>query len=182
LQVRVNQRDGRQPVGRGIGPALEAMDVMAVLRRDADAPRDLRERALVLAGAVLEMAGRAATGTGLALAAHTLDSGRALSKFIAICDAQGGLREPPRALFQQAVPAHCDGRIGAIDNRRLARAAKLAGAPQDAAAGAMIHVRLGDSVALGQPLFTLHAQSSGELAYALAYVDAQAPTVEIDRP
>ena len=182
LQVRVIQSDGRQPVGRGIGPALEAMDVMAVLQRRADAPQDLRERALVLAGAVLEMAGRALAGTGHGLAMRTLDSGQALNKFIAICAAQGGMREPPRAPFQQAVAAHCDGRVGAIDNRRLARAAKLAGAPQDAAAGAMIHVRLGDRVTTGQPLFTLHAQAPGELAYALAYVDAQSPIVEIDRP
>jgi len=182
LQVRVIQSDGRQPVGRGIGPALEAMDVMAVLQRSVDAPQDLRERALVLAGAVLEMAGRTLAGAGRALAARTLDSGQALNKFMAICEAQGGMREPPRAPFQQAVPAPRSGRIGAIDNRRLARAAKLAGAPQDAAAGAVIHVRLDDSVAIGQPLFTLHAQTSGELAYALAYVNAQSPIVEIDRP
>ena len=182
LQVRVIQSDGRQPVGRGIGPALEAMDVMAVLRRSVDAPQDLRERALVLAGAALEMAGRATAGTGHALAARTLDSGQALNKFIAICEAQGGMREPPRAPSRQVVAADRSGRIGAIDNRRLARAAKLAGAPQDAAAGAVIHVRLNDSVATGQPLFTLHAQTSGELAYALAYVNAQLPIVEIDRP
>ncbi|MEO8807889.1 MAG: thymidine phosphorylase family protein [Burkholderiaceae bacterium] len=182
LQVRVIQSDGRQPVGRGIGPALEAMDVMAVLQRGVDAPQDLRERALVLAGAVLEMAGRATAGTGHALAARTLDSGGALNKFIAICNAQGGLREPPRAPFHQEVVADADGHIGAIDNRRLARAAKLAGAPQDAAAGAVIHMRLGDAVASGQPLFTLHAQTPGELAYALAYVNAQPPIVEIDRP
>ena len=181
LQVRVIQSDGRQPVGRGIGPALEAMDVMAVLRRDADAPRDLRERSLVLAGMLLEMAQRAALGTGRALAERTLDSGLALDKFIAICEAQGGMREPAQAPFREAVLAPHDGRIGAIDNRRLARAAKLAGAPQDPAAGAVIHVRLGDGVAMGQPLFTLHAQTSGELAYALAYVNAQVPIVEIDR-
>lgn len=182
LQVQVVMSDGRQPVGRGIGPALEAMDVMAVLRRDADAPQDLREHSLVLAGALLEMADRAAAGTGRALAERTLDSGLALRKFIAICEAQGGMRQPPQAQFRQSVAAPCDGRVGAVDNRRLARAAKLAGAPQDAAAGAVIHVRLGDSVVKGQPLFTLHAQSSGELAYALAYVNAQRPIVEIDRP
>lgn len=181
LQVRVVLSDGRQPVGRGIGPALEAMDVMAVLRRDPDAPRDLRDRSLVLAGEVLEMAGRAAAGTGCALAERTLASGLALKKFIAICEAQGGMREPPRAPFREIVPAVSDGRVGAIDNRRLARAAKLAGAPQDAAAGAVIHVRLGDVVARGQPLFTLHAQTPGELAYAQAYVDAQGAIVEIDR-
>jgi thymidine phosphorylase len=181
LHVRVIQSDGRQPVGRGIGPALEAMDVMAVLRRDIDAPRDLRERSLMLAGTLLEMAGRAADGTGLGLAARTLDSGLALDKFIAICEAQGGMRVPPQAPFRETVTAQNEGRIGAIDNRRLARAAKLAGAPRDPTAGAVIHVRLGDSVARGQPLFTLHAQSSGELAYALAYVDERAPIVEIDR-
>jgi thymidine phosphorylase len=181
LQVQVMQTDGRQPVGRGIGPALEAMDVLAVLQGQADAPHDLRERALTLAGALLEMAGRAATGHGLALAERTLDSGRALAKFVAICEAQGGMREPPRAAFRELVPAGAAGRVGAIDNRRLARAAKLAGAPQDAAAGAVIHVRLGDTVAVGQPLFTLHAQAPGELAYALGYVRAQAPIVSIDR-
>ena len=87
------------------------------------------------------------------------------------------------APFREAVVAPHDGRIGAIDNRRLARAAKLAGAPQDPAAGAVIDVRLGDNVAKGQPLFTLHAQSPGELAYALAYANAnaQSPIVEIDR-
>jgi thymidine phosphorylase len=180
LQVQVIQTDGRQPVGRGIGPALEAMDVLAVLQRHADAPRDLRERSLMLAGAVLELAGRAAKGHGLALAERTLDSGQALAKFTAICEAQGGMREPPRAPFQEALPAQAAGRVGAIDNRRLARAAKLAGAPQDAAAGAVIHVRLGDTVAVGQPLFTLHAQAPGELAYALNYVRAQAPIVAID--
>jgi thymidine phosphorylase len=57
LQVRVVQTDGTQPVGRGIGPALEAIDVLGVLRGHAQAPRDLRERALALAGDVLEMAG-----------------------------------------------------------------------------------------------------------------------------
>jgi len=180
LQVRVIETDGSQPVGRGIGPALEAMDAMAVLQRQADAPQDLRERALALAAAVLEMAGRAAPGGGLALAARTLDSGQALAKFLAICKAQGGLREPPRAPYREVVAAPSSGRVGAIDNRRLARAAKLAGAPHDAAAGLVIHLRIGESVTAGQPLFTLHAQTPGELAYALAYVRAQAPIIAID--
>lgn len=180
MMVRVVTTDGRQPVGRGIGPALEAMEALAVLQRRDDAPADLRDRALLLAGVLLEMAGRAVPGRGSALAAETLDSGRALAKFEAICAAQGGMREPPRAPYQEPVLAREAGRVGAIDNRRLARAAKLAGAPRDAAAGATIHVRLGDTIALGQPLFSLHAQSRGELAYALAYVNSQAPIVTLD--
>jgi thymidine phosphorylase len=50
LNVRLHVSDGRQPVGRGIGPALEARDVLAVLTRSPAAPLDLRERALDLAG------------------------------------------------------------------------------------------------------------------------------------
>jgi thymidine phosphorylase len=182
LQVQVIETDGRQPVGRGIGPALEAMDALAVLHRRPDAPPDLRARALQLAGTLLEMAGRAPPGDGLALATGTLDSGMALAKFDAIREAQGGAREPPQAPHYRIVPAAGAGRVGAIDNRRLARAAKLAGAPHDAAAGAVIHVRLGEVVDAGQPLFTLHAQTPGELAYALAYVQAQTPIITIDPP
>ena len=46
--------DGRQPIGRGIGPVLEARDVMQVLQSDPHAPSDLRQKALRLAGRVLE--------------------------------------------------------------------------------------------------------------------------------
>ena len=63
-----------------------------------------------------------------------------------------------------------EGRVEAVDNRRLAQAAKLAGAPAAPLAGLDVEVRVGDTVARGQPLFTLHAQSPGELAYALEYV------------
>lgn len=177
LQVRTVFTDGTQPVGRGIGPALEAMDVMAVLERASDAPADLRERALLLAGLVLEMADRAAVGEGLALARATLDSGRALAKFIAICEAQGGLRVPPKAAQTHSVTAPTEGTVRAIDTRLVARVAKLAGAPRDAAAGAMVHVRMGDRVERGQPLFTLHAGSLGALQYALAFVRSQLPVV-----
>jgi thymidine phosphorylase len=180
IAIRVVQTDGRQPVGRGIGPALEAMDVMAVLERRADAPQDLRDRSLMLAGVVLEMAGRAPEGSGLAMATRTLDSGAALAKLDAIREAQGGRRVPRRAAHRHPVVASAAGRVGEIDNRRLARAAKLAGAPQDAAAGALVLVRLGDSVEAGQPLFFIHAETPGELEYALAYLAAQPPVVVID--
>lgn len=179
MQVRALQTDGAQPVGRGIGPALEAEDVMDVLHRHPGAPADLRERALLLAGELLEMAGRAGAGAGRALARSVLDDGRALAKFLAICEAQGGLREPRRAPHRQVIEAHAAGRVAAIDNRTLARAAKLAGAPRDAAAGACLHVHAGDVVEAGQPLFTLHAESPGELAYAASFVRSRLPAIEI---
>jgi thymidine phosphorylase len=171
LQLRIEQTDGSQPVGRGIGPALEARDVLAVLQ--GGGPADLRERAVRLAGAVLELAGAIAGGQGPAMARAALDDGRAWRKFQAICEAQGGMREPPRSSISHVVEAHAGGTVGGFDNRRLARLAKLAGAPSAPAAGLELQVRVGDRVARGQPLFTVHAQAPGELAYALDYLATQ---------
>jgi thymidine phosphorylase len=173
LQLRVETSDGSQPVGRGIGPALEAFDVLAVLRSEAHAPADLRERALKLAGCVLELGGKAPAGGGLALARHVLDSGAAWTKFQAICEAQGGMRVPPVAPFQHTLSARHAGRVIAIDNRCLARIAKLAGAPKAAAAGVTFNAPLGTLVTPGQTLLSIHAQSRGELAYALEYAESQ---------
>jgi thymidine phosphorylase len=179
LTVRVVPGDGSQPIGRGIGPALEARDGRAVLQGSAEAPGDLRERALTLAGTVLELSGTFAEGAGRDAARGALASGAAWKKFQAICEAQGGMREPPRARFTRAVESEHAGYVSAIDNRRLARTAKLAGAPNARAAGLELHVRVGSEVAPGEPLFTVHAESPGELEYALAYAAANASIISM---
>ena len=124
LKTRVVCGDGSQTIGRGIGPALEARDVLAVLKGEAGAPQDLRARALSLAGALLELSGRAADGTGSALAATVIDSGRAWTKFQRICEAQGGMRTPPRSTHRKVLTATSDGIVTAMDNRRRHRAAR----------------------------------------------------------
>jgi thymidine phosphorylase len=172
LKAQAVVTDGSQPVGRGIGPALEARDVLAVMQNTSGAPLDLRQRALKLAGVLLELGGAAPAGRGEAMAATTLDSGRAWLKFQRICEAQGGMRHPPESLHRHPVVASRAGRIDQVDNRRLARVAKLAGAPDDKTAGVEVHVRLNDRIEVGQPLYTIHAGAPGELAYALNYAAA----------
>jgi thymidine phosphorylase len=78
------------------------------------------------------------------------------------------------------VLAHGGGRVGTIDNRRLARVAKLAGAPTAPAAGVELHTPVGTTVEAGEPLFTLHADAPGELSYALDYVAARPPIVGVE--
>ena len=179
LRLDVVEGDGTQPIGRGIGPALEARDVLAVLQRHTDAPSDLGERALVLAGRVIELGGDLAPGTGYGIARQLLESGAAWRKFQAICDAQGGMREPPLARYAHEVVADSAGLVTSIDNRRLARVAKLSGAPKARAAGLTLHVRLGTRVRLGEPLYTLQAESPGELAYARAYSEQNRNIISI---
>lgn len=180
LRVGIHVSDGRQPVGRGIGPALEAHDVLAVLRNEADAPGDLRERSLDLAGALLDLVPGAIPGAGRARAQAALTSGAALAKFIGICMAQGGFREPGTAPYSEPVLAARAGRVRCIDNRLLAKVAKLAGAPIDAVAGVVCRLREGDTVEPGMPVFTVHAQSRGELRYALHYAHQHPDIVSVD--
>ncbi len=174
LTVRTHLSDGSQPVGRGIGPALEARDVLAVLRRQPEAPQDLRERALTLAGLLLEMGGVAEPGQGQGRATQILDSGEALARFMLIAAAQGGFHEPGIAPYQHAVLADRDGVVTFINNRFLSRLAKLSGAPADSAAGIDFHIRLGERVSRGDRLYSIHATSPGALAYALDFL-AQHP-------
>lgn len=181
LNVQVVRSVGTQPVGRGIGPSLEARDVLAVLQGAAHAPRDLGSRAVVLAGGLLEFCGNSKPGSGEAIAHRLLASGAAWAKFQAICEAQGGLREPTSSHLREPVLAQRDGLVRAIDSRRLARVAKLAGAPTAPAAGLELHVRLGDRVEKGMPLFFLHAEAPGELNYALEYL-ASHPLIDVGEP
>jgi thymidine phosphorylase len=180
LHIHAARTDGTQPVGSGIGPALEARDVLAVLHGSPEAPADLRERAILLGGLLLELGGAAANGQGSALAGAILADGRALTKFERICEAQGGFREPPVAALQDVVSATMDGKVVATNNRLLAKIAKLAGAPAAKAAGVQMHVKLGQQVSKHEPLITVHAETPGEMEYALAFARANAETIEID--
>ncbi|WP_242918649.1 thymidine phosphorylase family protein [Pontibacter liquoris] len=180
LEVEVLITDGSQPVGRGIGPVLEAKDVLSVLRNEPEAPADLKERSLKLAGLMLETAGVTDKGKGLAHARQLLVSGAALDKFYKICEAQGGFHEPVTAALSHDVLAGEQGTITRIDNRKLAKVAKLAGAPKSPGAGLHFKAPLGTRVQKGQPLFTIYSESEGELAYALNYLHNTNHVLKID--
>ena len=167
LQLDVVLTDGRQPIGRGIGPVLEARDVMQVLRGEPGAPQDLREKALLLAGRVIEFDPDVRGGEGWRIARDILESGRALAQMEAIIDAQGRRATPPAlGALTHEVTAERDGEVGAIDNLRLARIARLAGAPQVAGAGVDLLRKVGDPVAAGQVLYRIHASYPADLGFA----------------
>lgn len=168
LTLQTHISDGQAPVGRGIGPALEAHDVLAVLRGDRDAPVDLRERALDLSAQLLDLA-QGNGAIGMAQAVELLNNGDAYQKFLAICESQGGFTEPALASFHAVEVAPHDGKLLIIDNRRIARIAKLAGAPGRKTAGVLLCKRPGDHVRAGEPLYEIHAETSGELDWARDY-------------
>lgn len=180
IHLNIMISDGSQPVGRGIGPSLEAKDVLAVLQNKPDAPMDLRKRALILAGKIIEFSPQINQGEGEKIAEQILNDGQAWQKFQSICQAQGGLREPATAPFTHSITADCQGRVSNINNRQLSRVAKLAGAPHDMTAGVMLHTPLETLVEKDQPLFTIHAESKGELRYAISLLDQIPDIVQLE--
>jgi thymidine phosphorylase len=191
LTLDVVITDGSQPVGRGIGPVLEARDVMHVLTHHPDAPIDLRLKALRLAGRMLEFDPDIRGGDGFAIARDILDSGRALEKMLAIIAAQGERRfdpdHPELASQRFEVLAERAGVVTAIDNLRLARIARLAGAPKAKGAGVDLCARIGDRVEQGQPLYRVYAAYHSECSFALQCSERDSgysigETDRIDRP
>jgi thymidine phosphorylase len=169
MHLEVMITDGSQPIGRGVGPVLETRDVLRVLRNDPDAPLDLREKSLLLAGRILEFDPRVRGGTGYELASEILDSGKAAAKLEAIVEAQGrNPSTPTLGRLRHEVPSPVDGVVTAIDNFQIARIARLAGAPMDAGAGVDLNKKLGDPVLQGETLYAIYAEFPADFRFARA--------------
>lgn len=181
LNIEVIKTDGIQPLGTGIGPALEAKDILSILQNKKNAPHDLKNKALTLAGAILEFGQTVPIGKGKETARVILEDGGAYDKFIAICEAQGGFREPPSARFTYDVVATHSGKVIEIDNRNLALVAKLAGAPHDPAAGIEFFAKQNMSIEKGETLYRIHAITKGGLNYSIAFARTMPHIVKLSR-
>jgi thymidine phosphorylase len=169
ITVDVVTTDGRQPIGNGIGPALEAQDVMAVLSNDAAAPQDLREKSLRLAAHLLECDPELRGGTGYARARELLDSGAALKQMQKIIDAQGpSVCRTDLGTMTTDILAPGDGIVEAIDCLCMNRLARTAGAPIDKGAGIRVFKKIGDRVEQGEPLYRIYAFDEPEFDLAAA--------------
>jgi thymidine phosphorylase len=170
LTLDVVITDGRQPVGFGIGPMLEARDVMRVLENDPRAPMDLRQKALRLAGRLIECSPDVRGGDGFAIARDILDSGRALSRMNDIIEAQGSKHfDHNHAVLGSLsfeIRSSQSGVVCGIDNLQLAHIARFAGAPKVSNAGVDLMHKLGDEVQAGDVLYRVHASFPADLEFA----------------
>ncbi len=157
LAVDFTITDGSQPVGFGIGPALEARDVMAVLEGRAEAPRDLRERGLLLAGKILDFDPELPGGKGFETAKRLLDSGQAFDKMTQIIAAQGPSTKVSLGKLKHRVKAEKSGTVAAMDGGQLARIARAAGAPLFKGAGVDLRKKTGDAVKAGETLYVVYS-------------------------
>jgi len=165
MNVKVIVTDGSQPIGNGVGPLLEAEDVMAVLRRDKDAPKDLRQKAIMMAGILLEMTGKYKKGA--MVAKEILDSGTALDRMHQIIKVQGKVKKPSLGKFRYSVKTGKSGTVKDIDNEIIAKIARVAGAPKDKGSGLYIKKHVGDMVKKSELLYTIYAENKTKLGLAV---------------
>lgn len=168
LEIEVVFTDGSQPIGRGVGPVLEARDVAAVLANDPAAPADLREKAIRLAARVLDADPELPGGKAEARARELLESGAARARMDAIIEVQGP--SPLKAVIghmAHEVVATRAGPVEAIDCLRIANIARLAGAPTDPGAGVELLRRIGEPVRKGDPLYRVYGTDPSDFGFAV---------------
>ena len=166
LNLEVVISDGSRPIGRGIGPVLEARDVRAVLEGRPEAPEDLREKSIMLAGRIIDF-DPDAKGSGEARARELLASGAAARKMDQIIDAQGPSPISAKlGALACEVTAQRDGVVTATRPDRIAEIARLAGAPTDPGAGVDMLKSRGETVRKGEPLYRIHGDDETDFSFA----------------
>ncbi|MCX6777924.1 MAG: AMP phosphorylase [Candidatus Micrarchaeota archaeon] len=170
--------DGSDPIGMGIGPALECYDVLKVLENDG--PADLKDKSCQLAGALLEICGKVQKGRGFAVASELLASGKAMKAMRKIIEAQGGdpkvkPDDMPIGKYRYSVIAEADSKIQHVDNSLISNIGRSAGAPRDRGAGVILHCEYGDKVKKGDKLFEIVAENESKLDFAIKALERWNP-------
>lgn len=178
IKIGVVMTATHEPVGRGIGPALEARDVLRVLQQKDYRPSDLEKKSVRLAGQLLELVGKAPRGKGHMVAAEALTSGSAEKKMRDIIREQGGnpdidSEDVTMAAVRHRFYAPYSGTIVGVNDKMVDEVARILGAPLEKLAGIYINKRLGQKVRREERLFTLYAQTEDRIELALEALKKQ---------
>ncbi|MEM2024917.1 MAG: AMP phosphorylase, partial [Desulfurococcaceae archaeon] len=163
---------GGQPIGMCVGPALEAREALKahIERRGS---KSFIEKALLLAGLVLELGGKTTVESGFDVAKEIFMSGKAYEKFKEIIEAQGGNpsvkpEDIPVGKYTYTITSPIEGAVTHIDNSHVTLIARVCGAPHDKGAGIELHAKVGYRVNKGDPLLTLYSNSESRLEEAIS--------------
>ncbi len=161
---------GEQPLGKAVGPALEAREALEVI--NGNGPTSVFEKSAELSGILFEMAGLAQPGQGAHLAADFILKGKTKAKMEEIIGVQGGNAtvNPEDIVIGDKVAtvvAPKDGYIVKLSNSNVKKIAKAAGAPRHKEAGVYLHKKIGDFCKKDDKLLTIYSNSEGRLTEAL---------------
>lgn len=167
-KLKVVLTKGDEPIGNGVGPVLEMIDILKILDPGQEGPKDLEKKSLFLAGEIFEMTGKTKKGKGFEKAREILSSGKAFDKFKEIIRAQGGkIKKLEPGKFKHDILAKKTGKISEINNKLINSLARVAGCPADKASGLYLYKHKGDKVKKGEKLFTIYSESKSRLNAAV---------------
>jgi len=176
LKVYLSENKG--PLGNGVGPVLEMIDVIKVLNPKEKGPKYLEERSISLSGEIFEMTKKARPGKGKDLAREILNSGKAFEKFKEIIKAQGGSLNPSRlklARFKKTLKSSSSGRIFEMDNKKINFLARLTGCPVEKSSGLYIYSHIGENINKGEDIITIYSNSRQRLRSAIKFYKKEKP-------
>lgn len=158
--------EGSQPIGRGIGPLLEAKDFLKILESGGtEGPEDLKQKSIKMADILLERGGSDRS------AAEILESGDAYEKFKEIVEAQNGgkmeCEELETAGHEYTITSEKSGRVEKVSNEAVNRIAKAAGCPKQKKAGVYLHKKIDDPVEEGDEILTIYSETEERLQKAV---------------
>lgn len=159
---------GEQPLGYGIGPALEAREALQTALTGRG-PYDVVDKLANIAGTLLAFKG---LRNPKEKALEILRSGKTGKKIKEIIAAQGG---SPK-IKPQSIPVGPEcvrvtsakgGKVWWISNESIVRIAREAGAPKNKGAGILLCKKIGDPVKRGETLFSIYSEKNYKLNRAL---------------
>jgi AMP phosphorylase len=182
LNIQCALTFGDQPLGCGIGPALEAREALWTLM--GQGPPDLREKAVSLASILFDMMG---VENPRGLADDMVDSGKALAKLRQIIEAQGGnpaVKPEDLSLGPYKAPVYSQvaGKVLWLSTDDIVRIARVAGAPKEKGAGVLLHAKLGETVHKDGVLLEVYAERESKLSAALDLANRLSPVVLSTKP
>lgn len=173
IAIEINQ--SLEPAGHGVGPSLEAKDVMKVLQQRPDRPFVLEAKALRLAGKLLDLclkdSKKRVPEGGEELAKNILKSGQALAKMRQIIKIQGGnpdiaaenIKSGP---YKFEVRSNRSGTVTHFNNLDLTLIAKILGCPGDKKSGVYLTRRIDEHVDKNDILCILYSSDKYRLKEA----------------
>lgn len=170
IKVNCVSSFGGQPIGYGVGPALEAREALATISRSTkQIPWDLMGKVFHIAAHLMAFKG---VKDGEDKALQIWKSGKAEKKLRQIIEAQGGNprikpNDIPIGSHRISIASAYEGRVKWIDNKSIIQIAREAGAPKDKGAGILLHKKMNNNVRKGETLFDIYAEQTYKLNQAL---------------
>ncbi len=172
LKIQVVLTDGKEPIGNSVGPVLEIIDILKILKNKQDAPKDLKEKSIMLAGKLFELSEKTQKGKGKKLATEILESGKAFEKFKQIIKAQKGeINEAKLKLgkYTHIIYTKSNRKIKSYDNKLINSLARFAGCPEDKPAGIYFHKKANQKISKGDKIMTIYTTSKEKLKHAIKF-------------